>query len=358
MTFLDILYIAVPAIVLIAFFYYWFFVRRYWRYRFRSNPFETLDRHIRNKGSSDWDEMRHYIIRNLDLTERHMPRLLEELPFRVEMQLTKLLDRKLHETLESFRKTLTEETRAVLLDRELGQALEPPPETQTKRIKEEDLRQSSTKQLIRELGHSLNTPLSQIEASVLALRAQSTKPMVDSINLRASLGRISASLDICKSVIAAFRELVVVTSSSSIWSPSSIPKALRAASDVYMKSFSKQLDVELNMPEEIQGYSSNFIVALTLPLLENAIEAGQDNEKITIFGQKKGQSFEIIVTNHLHEPLPNDDMYEPGFTTKKGHDGVGLSTVRHLLSGLRGAHVDHSADKNEVSFRVTLPARE
>ncbi|MBI4639777.1 MAG: HAMP domain-containing histidine kinase [Candidatus Tectomicrobia bacterium] len=320
MSVFEILYIVglgfwLPLFALAVF--YWVYVGRYSRYR---------DRDVR--------ELYHNLQRDSERSERYLPRILEELPHRLESQLSELLGREIREAVGSLHATLTAET------------------------KKEDPRQNSTKQLIRELGHSLNTPLSQIEASVLALRARSNEPELASMNLGASLSRIIASVDICKSVIAAFRELVVVTSSSSGWSPSSIRQALRAASDVYMESYSRQLDVELNMPEEIHGYSSNFIVALILPLLENAIEASPDNERIAIFGQKRDQSFEILVTNRLQQPLPNHDMYEHGFTTKKGHDGVGLSTVKHLLLGLRGAHVDHSADGEKVSFTVALPVRE
>jgi signal transduction histidine kinase len=327
MPFSDILYILAVGFWGPVFFLaicYWAFYGRYRSYR-SDGPFQYENREMR--------DMVHTLQRQSEQFQRYSPRIFEELPALIESRLSDRLGRDVREAIG---------------------LLQTNPAAQGTEV---DLRQESTKQLIRELGHSLNTPLSQIEASLLVLRARSSELEPANLNVGKSFDTLFASVDICKAVLAAFREMVVVTSSSSGWSPSSIPEALRAASGVYMASHSKSLAINLNIAANIPGYSSNFIVALVLPLLENAIEASPDNENVSLVGRIQDHSLEILVTNRLQQPLPNHDIYEHGFTTKESHDGIGLSTVKHLISGLRGAHVRHFVEDDNVTFAVLLPVR-
>lgn len=83
-------------------------------------------------------------------------------------------------------------------------------------------------QIVRELSHALNTPLSQIEiASSIGI---STSGNVE--DLRKSLQSISHSVQICKAFLGAYRE-IIISGATNVWNPKSIPKALESASQVY-----------------------------------------------------------------------------------------------------------------------------
>ncbi len=54
--------------------------------------------------------------------------------------------------------------------------------------------------------------------------------------------------------------------------------------------------------------------------------------------------------------MPESDViFDPGYTTKPGHDGLGLGTVQRLLSVQRGAALTFERDEDRVQFVVTIP---
>ena len=88
-------------------------------------------------------------------------------------------------------------------------------------------------------------------------------------------------------------------------------------------------------------YETNKIIS---NLLQNAIDETSRHEDksygiwLTIL--KRGEYCVIRVSNKV-EHIPTEEelgqIYQQGFTTKKGHDGVGLSSLRTLIGRYRGA---------------------
>lgn len=215
---------------------------------------------------------------------------------------------------------------------------------------------ADSRQLIREIGHSLNTPLSQIEASALGLKASAESGVADASRVASAMEQIVTSLALCKSVISAFREVAFVSRSASAWSYSSLATAVASAIELYAHSHSKDVVTHIDVPGEIEGYSNNFILAVLLPLLENAVEAVPSGGLLTVVYADGAEHINVSVRNDLaNVPKWGGDIYRPGFTTKDNHEGIGLSMVNHFLSGLVGAGVSHRIDDNGVEFSVVLP---
>lgn len=207
-------------------------------------------------------------------------------------------------------------------------------------------------QLIRELSHSLNTPLSQIEVS--ASVALST--LDNRTELEKSIHSISDSVQVCKAFLGAFRELVI-SAPSAVWNPNSIEDAIKSAAKIYASSQKKEFTYKFELPAAIDGYSNNYISSLILPILENAIESGKKGTQITIEYSNKEEVDYITVTNEPESEPGGNEIYEQGFTTKKDHEGTGLTSVKHLLSAIRGANLEHKFESRLATFKISIPRR-
>lgn len=201
--------------------------------------------------------------------------------------------------------------------------------------------------IIREMAHSLNTPLAQIEASVLSIRGTTSEQ-------RRKLDRILEGVRISKSFLAAFREVATLTRDSQAWSPDSLCEALRAAAAVYMERGGHDRAIEVQVPDSVPGYSNSFVMAILLPLLENAVEAVSTTGTVSVQAEPVGDIFRLCVRNDSAESALPTGIYREGFTTKPGHDGLGLPAVRRLLTS-REARISHQVEDGQVIFTIDLP---
>jgi signal transduction histidine kinase len=303
-------------------------------YFLRRRDYERFDMERRIK-IEELDQQRyfeHKKTREFDKEDRYNPKLQEELLFR------------LHK-LEDILSTLHVEPQDKDLSLRLDSILSAVTQSQEKPS-------GSAEQLIRELSHSLNTPLSQIEVS--ASIALSTIDGQD--ELAKSIRSILDSVEVCKAFLGAFRELVI-SGSAAVWNPKSIEVAVVSASKVYADSINKKITLEVDLPETIEGYSNNYITALVLPILENAIESNKQGMGVTVNFLQEGDKNQILVINEPQNEPGDDEIYEQGFTTKEDHEGTGLTSVRHLLSAYRGASLEHNFKTQLATFTITFPRR-
>jgi signal transduction histidine kinase len=209
--------------------------------------------------------------------------------------------------------------------------------------------------LIREISHALYTPLSHIE--ILANTKLDIDPQssaVSTSDFRDALVSLKSSVDICKSYLAAFREMILVSGQSSLWNPDSVRLALRAACSVYARS-KPDIGFVIEIPDKIRGYSNNLIVAIILPLLENAIEASPPSGTVIVTGEESERAMLISVKNKAISPAGASEMLVRGFTTKAGHHGLGLSIVQNLISVVPGGIIIPKISGEDVDFSVYLP---
>ena len=291
-----------------------------------------MERMMKMQEMDRQEYLSHKMSRELDKEVRYSPKLQEELIYR--------LDR-LEERLAS--KSI--EPQNIELSTRLDSILDAVTQSQ-------DEPADTPVQLIRELSHSLNTPLSQIEVSAsIALSTIDNRKELEN-----SIQSISDSVQVCKAFLGAFRELVV-SGSAAVWNPKSIAEAIKSATQLYASSQNKEISLTVDLPTVIEGYSNNYISALVLPILENAIESSKQGTPVVVrFSQKGGMNF-LHVTNEPENQPGGVEIYEQGFTTKEGHEGTGLTSVKHLLSAFRGASLDHKFESRLATFTISLPRR-
>jgi signal transduction histidine kinase len=203
--------------------------------------------------------------------------------------------------------------------------------------------------LMREIAHSLNTPLAHIEATVLLLQ--------EDLGQSDDLIRIRESVRMCKSFVLAFRDLASVATTATSWSPSSLRESLELGSRVYAHQQNSSVEISVDLPDSISGYGNSLVAACILPLVENAIEAASPNGKVRVTLESNDDADLLHVnTTPVASSLTNE-IYESGYTSKSDHEGLGLSTVRRLLSAYAGATITHKNEVEAVTFTVQLPNR-
>lgn len=197
-----------------------------------------------------------------------------------------------------------------------------------------------TEQLIREISHSLNTPLGQIELTIARLAEIAEKGSA-SLSLRDAATRARQNIQTCRAVLAAYKELTSVSAVASQWDVDDLRSTLRAITETFISQEGKPIDdiqEDALLPRSVVGYSNYFILSLLLPLVQNAVEAAPPNTAIECW-LEQGDNYYRFHVGNVADPMPDLELLSAeGYTTKgEGHEGLGLSSVRTLLA--RQAHL-------------------
>ncbi len=124
----------------------------------------------------------------------------------------------------------------------------------------------------------------------------------------------------------------------------------------------KKIDLRAQSSTQLEGlpctmYEFNSILG---NLLQNAIDeveqkpAGDRWAELLLL--KRGRQYIIRVTNPCdRDPSEFENVFNPGYSTKQSHEGIGLATVRKIAAKYGGAvHAEHAP--GVVRFIVRLPA--
>lgn len=108
-------------------------------------------------------------------------------------------------------------------------------------------------------------------------------------------------------------------------------------------------------------YETNKVIG---NLLQNAIDEVRTHQDksfgIHLYILKRGENCIIHVANKIAPKTDTQgllqEIYKPGLSTKEGHEGIGLSSVRNLLSRYRGV-VYSRLEGNVIHFVAKIPLR-
>lgn len=113
------------------------------------------------------------------------------------------------------------------------------------------------------------------------------------------------------------------------------------------------------LPDIIEGYSSNYIFALIIPLLQNALVASPANTEVRI--SYKGIIEGLIcidISNQCKDEVPTiDQLNTTGFSSKSNHTGVGIQSVRNLISLVKGSTLNYQVESDQVIVTIKLKTR-
>jgi signal transduction histidine kinase len=213
--------------------------------------------------------------------------------------------------------------------------------------------ESAEFRIIGELAHSLKTPLAHLDATIGLLQHGEEFPGDEAMEI---LEELSTSVELCKATLAAFRELTRVSGRAESWAPQSLAHSIEKAHRVYNSQAKKATTLQLHSPDEITGYSNNYILALILPLLENAVEAAPPNGAVAITVSTDA-GVTIIVENETVSPVDQHAVETFGESTKLNHEGIGVQVVQSLVGARAGGSTSFVTRDHTFSFTVTLPGR-
>ncbi len=129
----------------------------------------------------------------------------------------------------------------------------------------------------------------------------------------------------------------------------------------------ERLNITLNVRQEtpldglkLKPYE---VVKIFGNLIDNALEAVA-NEPIefrTVKVSLKKFSFvfvlEVVNQRPLIDPLDFDKLFEPSYTTKKNHSGLGLAVVKQMVDQIGGEIIVKSSAEKGTSFSVVIPVK-
>mgnify|MGYP003508397407 FL=1 len=202
--------------------------------------------------------------------------------------------------------------------------------------------------LIGNIKHSLTTPLSQIQINCELLKSKDKNADAKEIILR-----IENASKVCLSIIHSY-----VEASYNISLPAFLELDKSIQSYFYMLLGENQSNMKLELkefPSLFEGFSSNYIYAMIVPLLQNAVTASPQDETIIISSESTPKQYKISVSNTCKQSPPTlKDLQTQGYSSKQGHSGVGLNTVRNLLDLAKSGYLDFDITDNSVTVSIYL----
>lgn len=202
--------------------------------------------------------------------------------------------------------------------------------------------------LAKEISHAVQTPLSQIAAAAELLAGDPADPH----EIAALAERIRTSVAVSQAFLSAFRDLEGMSPGAR--SSTSLREMMLAGASVYNPNGSG-VEVAVQVPQEVAGYSVEYLCAILFPIVENAVEAGEPDTTVTI-GYRRESLANIFTVAGTSRQLPGgDEIYEPGRSTKTGHEGMGLCMVKTLIASVEGGSISHRVQDHKVTFSVALP---
>lgn len=125
------------------------------------------------------------------------------------------------------------------------------------------------------------------------------------------------------------------------------------------KANEKNICIEKNCKEDARIHIDEIkFQSVLINLIYNAIEAIEENRKITIsFEQKKNNFAQIIISdngNGIKNEI-QDKIFKKGFTTKSTGNGLGLHICKTLMKEQYGEINLLKSDSNGTQFEVLIP---
>lgn len=202
--------------------------------------------------------------------------------------------------------------------------------------------------VVREIGHSLNTPLSQVE---IALSFLSNNPNLSEED-QGAVTRAVSSVALCKAFIQAFRYAFGGEAASlEQQAEQSLGDLVSRAAAVMSQ---RGVVCSVHLPPILDGYRPTFVLALLMPLVENAVEASPDDGEVRVWSDTTSSMLLLNVSNPLAGSL-SERIYEPMYSSKPDHEGLGLAVALRLVGSVPGGKIDHVEEADTVKFTVTLP---
>lgn len=209
--------------------------------------------------------------------------------------------------------------------------------------------------LAKETAHQLGTPVSSLMAWVELLKLKLEGKTED----EQMIGELEKDVNRLSIITERFSKI----GSEPELVPANVAAVLTSSADYIHKRMSKrvQLKVRNELPAETTFKVNQPLFEWVIEnLLKNALDAIEGGEgEITIQTSEKGKLFFIDISD-TGKGIPRgnfEDVFKPGFTTKKRGWGLGLSLTRRIIENYHKGKIfvkDSTVGKG-TTFRIQLP---
>lgn len=200
--------------------------------------------------------------------------------------------------------------------------------------------------LVRELTHFIATPLANIEANLDLLKTYFSSRKIDK-NLSNYLERMKTGVTISKGILETYREIFLCSKRDD---KCGLRELILNSFELYKERENKNLKLNTNIQDTYHSYSNYFIMSLILPILSNAVTASHEKSTVELI-ESKGV---IRISNTYVDEIDIDCLETDGFSSKPDHYGLGLYTVRHLLSTRRLGKLKCYKQGNRIYFEIPI----
>lgn len=200
--------------------------------------------------------------------------------------------------------------------------------------------------LVREISHFMATPLATIDASFKTLSAYSPKGK-DKAKWDELSDRVLSAIAMCNGIIATYRSIFA---DESYDDNKKLSALIQSSFDVYKEGEKKDLKLVLKVNDTHQNIRNYYIISLILPILSNAVTAAKPNTSIEV-AENKGK---IKITNTYEGAIDLTNFEKEGYSSKINHRGMGLYTVRHLLSRRELGELNYYLDGKRIVFEIPI----
>jgi signal transduction histidine kinase len=213
----------------------------------------------------------------------------------------------------------------------------------------------SAKVILAELTHSMKSPLLTLKGN--ASNLASLFPADGDSDTLQRLEDIVWGVRECELALDTFRQLVDDSSEVTRLGLLSLREAVAYLHGSTDRLLSRGTILASAVPEEVPGFSQDYLVTLLRPLVENAVEASPPGREVTVAIFDEDDVVRVSVDNAVEGPFDPDILGRPGETTKAHHSGLGLSVARRLAAMTPDGTVDAGLRDGRVVIRVDLPRR-
>ena len=212
-----------------------------------------------------------------------------------------------------------------------------------------------TQNQIRELFHALETPIATSEMALATLKASFG---VLSELQENKFNSIQSAMKLIKSILFAYRELTFMNIYKNDNKFFSLPEIINSIPSLMSEEVINIPLVQRNIPDQIPKYSTNLIVVLLLPLVQNAIEASPKNKSVLIEYLKEEKSHTIKIENFCRQTPRQVNLDTEGYSSKGNeHIGTGISIVRRISKTV-DVKFELKVTDNKVCSTLSFPMKQ
>ncbi len=217
-------------------------------------------------------------------------------------------------------------------------------------------RQAAWSQMARKVAHEVKNPLTPIAISISDLKRsyEQKRPEFPQI-LDQAVRTIGEEVESLKRLLQEFSEFARLP--APVFGTVRVSELFADLAALYSREVGEgRLVVQAPGADLILSADSGQLRQALINLIKNGVEATPAGGRVELSGSRQGDEVEIVVADNGpgFGAAQRDQLFVPGFTTKPGGSGLGLTIVERIVNDHGGTIVLDPFEPGTM-FRIRLP---